>query len=326
MFCVDVAKEAIIYNIIYIIICYYILHQSNLPRVSNKIEPFKHQLKTNQTNKTTQINTMHKQIQNPTQTQTQTKGKKEFCNYCGKDYTRKTSLHKHVLLCEIIHKSKREQICEKEETTDVPTVTTLYHIIQELAGKYETLSKTVEQMQQYIQQKKNKINIIDWLNQEEQQSTTQPPKPSLQSWMQTIQIEDKHIQLLMDENIVSTFNSIIEDNANPKHNNPFACFIQKSHMIYVKNEPIQAWESLTPENFILLTKQIHSRLLKKMCDWRNANAKQIAENEKMSELYNKTIVKLMSVNFTSGSTHLSKIRTYIYTTFKVDFHPTLEVE
>ena len=283
--------------------------------------------KTNQTNKT---NTM--QIPIPIPIPIQTNGKKECCNYCGKDYTRKSSLHKHVLLCEIIHKSKREQICEKEETTDVPTVATLYHIIQELAGKYETLSKTVEQMQQYIQQKRNKINIIDWLNQEEQQPTTQPPKPSLQSWMQTIQVEDKHIQLLMDENIVACFNSVIEDNTNSKdknkdnNKNPFACFIQKSHMIYVKNESTQTWESLTLENFVLLIKQIHSRLLKKMCDWRNANAKQIAESEKMSELYNKTIVKLMSVNFTSGSTHLSKIRAHIYTTFKVDFHPTLEVE
>ena len=79
---------------------------------------------------------------------------KHSCKYCGKQYTRKTSHNRHEILCEIFYKKNtetpREQICEEEETTNIPSVKQLYGIIQELAVKYQDMEKKLIEMQKKI--------------------------------------------------------------------------------------------------------------------------------------------------------------------------------
>ena len=60
---------------------------------------------------------------------------KYSCMHCFKSYTRKLSYDRHVILCEVLHQTKRIRICEKEESTDIPSHAQLYHIVQELALK-----------------------------------------------------------------------------------------------------------------------------------------------------------------------------------------------
>ena len=251
---------------------------------------------------------MHKQEQ-----------KKECCAYCGKDYTRKTSLQRHVILCETIHKTKREKTCEQEETTDVPNVQQLYQIIQELAVKYDKLQNKMQEMQKWVQSKKKKVDILEWLN------TNYPQSISLQTWMKTIVVRESDVQLLMEENIVQTINCIIQENLRPEKGKTFASFSQKANVIYCYDES-NVWKILTQEDYILFIKQIHSRILRELCEWRNKNTKEIAENEKMSELYNKTVIKLMGLNFNPDTTALSKIRANLYNRLKIDLKQTLELE
>jgi hypothetical protein len=63
----------------------------------------------------------------------------QCCPHCDKKYTRKSSYTRHVILCEVLHQTKREKKCAEEETTDIPTTRQLYNIIQELAIKYRTI-------------------------------------------------------------------------------------------------------------------------------------------------------------------------------------------
>lgn len=244
---------------------------------------------------------------------------KECCNYCGKGYTRKMSLQRHVILCETIHKSKREKVCEQEETTDIPSREQLYQIIQELAIKYDNLNEKMQEMQKWVQSKKKRIDIIEWLNENHSQSMP------FQSWMKTIQVQEKHVELLMEENIVQTINSILRDNLQIEKGKPFAAFSQKTNILYAFDESNQ-WITFSSEKYILLIKQIHSRILRELCDWRNKNAKEIAESEKMSELYNKTVIKLMGLNFNQDSAALSKIHAALYSSLKVELKQTIELE
>ena len=86
------------------------------------------------------------------------------CNLCKKSYTRKSSLDKHKLLCDYKTKSKLEHKVEEEELGDTPTYEQLVKIVQELAFKYVKFEEKMEQMQQWVSQKKQKIKVIDWLN------------------------------------------------------------------------------------------------------------------------------------------------------------------
>lgn len=246
--------------------------------------------------------------------------KKELCTYCGKGYTRKTSLQRHEILCETIHKSKRDKICEQEETSDIPSRQQLYQIIQELAVKYEKLQDKMNEMQKWVKTKKKKINIIDWLN------TNHPQSISFQTWIKSMNVTELHVKILMEENIVQTMNTILRNNLQPEKGKPFASFSQKANQIYTFSEDSNEWRLLTQDDYIILIKQIHSRILRELCEWRNKNAKDIAENEKMSELYNKTVIKLMGLNFNPDASALVKIRSNLYNSLKIDLKQTVELE
>ena len=245
--------------------------------------------------------------------------KKESCVYCGKCYTRKTSLQRHTILCETIHKSKREKICEEEESTDIPSRQQLYKIIQELAVKYDNLEEKMRDLQKWVQTKKKKIDIIEWLNTNHSQTIP------FSTWLKTIQVEETHVQLLMEENIVQKINAILRDNLHVAKGKPFAAFSQKANVLYIFDETSK-WKIFTSEEYILLIKQIHSRILRELCEWRTKNAKEISENEKISDLYNKTVIKLMGLNFIQDSTALSKIRTNLYNNLKIDMKQVMELE
>jgi len=244
---------------------------------------------------------------------------KECCIYCGKNYTRKLSLQRHVILCETLHKSKREKICDEEESTDIPSRQQLYQIIQELAIKYDKLNEKMQEMQKWVQIKKKKIDIIEWLNVNYSQALP------FQSWIKTIQVQEKHIELLIEENIVQTINTIIRDNLQLEKGKPFAAFSYKANTLYMFDESNQ-WKTFVSEDYISLIKQIHSRILRELCEWRNKNSKEISENEKMSELYNKTVIKLMGLNFNQDSVALSKIHSTLYNNLKIDLKQTVDLE
>jgi len=251
---------------------------------------------------------------------------KKSCEYCGKEYTRKTSWQRHVLLCETLHKSKREQLCEQEETDNIPTRAELYHIIQELAVKYENLQEKMNELQKWVQSKKKKVDIIDWLN----SHFPHPSYPTLTTWICRLQIDECHVQQLMEESLVQTIQNILRTHLPTNTPLPLAAFTQKTNILYtlyqIEIDNTFTWKTFSQEEFVSLIKQIHSRLLRRLCEWRSAHAQQMADNEKLAELYNKTVIKLMSLNFSQESTALSKIRSFLYQHLKIDLKQTLELE
>ena len=176
----------------------------------------------------------------------------------------------------------------------------------------------MQEVQKWLQLKKKKIDIVEWLN-------INKPKEeitALQDWIKKVRVKDTHVQLLMDENIVTAMNAILRDT----EKNPFASFVQKANIIYAFHSSETGWKVFSSDEYINLLKQIHSRILKELCDWRLKNIKEITENEKMSELYNKTVIKLMGLNFNQDSSALSKIRTNLYNSLKIDLKQTVELE
>ena len=86
------------------------------------------------------------------------------CLICKKEYTRKTSLDKHKLLCDYKSKSKSELITEDEEIGDKPSYDQLVKIVQELSIKYGKMETKLDDLQQWIARRKKKQDVISWLN------------------------------------------------------------------------------------------------------------------------------------------------------------------
>ena len=261
-----------------------------------------------------------------------------YCVYCGKSYTRKTSCDKHTIICEMTHKSKRLKSCEEEETTNVPSTLQLYNIIQELAFKQQKMEEKMDEMQKWIDKKKKKLNVIHWLN------TQFAPPANFEPRTRSFVVIQEDITVLIENSFAQTVSNILKRNLNPPKDGlvkePIACFTEKSSILYIykpkqqQNQQEQQeqqqqkeneWSKMTPDEFVFILRVIHSKLLNALCTWRDINSERIKYNDKFADLYNKTVIKLMGADFNQEST-LSKIRAPLYNYLKGDLKNMVEYD
>ena len=252
-------------------------------------------------------------------------GTKYCCQVCKKTYTRKTSLDKHKILCDFKTKTKLEHQVEEEELGDVPTHEQLVKIVQELTFKYVKLEEKMEHLQKWVNQKKQKIKVIDWLN-EHIDATI-----GFKEWITTVQVLPEDALSLFDNNIFQTFQLIIENNL--KETNefiyPIKCFSQKTNIFYVCEKTVDnkcIWEQSTTDSVLLLFKKIQCKIIAELTKWKVTNKAQIDGNDKLSDQFNKAVIKLMSVNFTTHDVNASRIRNGLYTFLKTDLKNLIEYE
>ena len=162
-----------------------------------------------------------------------------------------------------------------------------------------------------------KVNILEWLNTEDPQQT--PPTKTFKEFMKTIQVTQNAVHILMNDTALQTIIHIVQENFQSITDIPIKAFSQKNNSIYIyNNTPSTKWKKLQPEEFILLLKHIHSKILSQLCEWYNKNKAEILRGEKLSDMYDKTLHKLMSVDFETSPTLVSKIRTHLYNLIKTD--------
>ena len=246
------------------------------------------------------------------------------CEYCRKEYTRKSAYKRHAILCEIIHSQqvnskaslKREEKCEEEETTSIPTLTTLYHIVQELAIENKKMREEISELHKHLTKGMKKVNILEWLNTDDPHQPA--PTKTFKEFMKTIQVTQNAVHILMNDTALQTIIHIVQENFISITEIPIKAFSQKNNSMYIYNNAQTNWKKLQPEEFILLLKHIHSKILSQLCEWYNKNKTEILRGEKLSDIYDKTLHKLMSVDFETSPTLVSKIRTHLYNLIKTD--------
>ncbi len=250
---------------------------------------------------------------------------KYCCLLCKKSYSRKISLDKHKILCDFKSKSKLELQVEEEEFGDTPSHEQLVKIVQELTFKYIKLEEKMETLQKWVNQKKQKIKVIDWLNEHIE------PTIGFKEWITTVQVMPEDALSLFENNIFQTFQLVIENNL--KENNdfiyPIKCFSQKTNIFYIcetVDENKCVWIQATTEQILLYLKKIQGKIITELTKWKLANKAQIDSNDKLSDQFNKAVIKLMSVNFTTHDVGASRIRNALYTFLKTDLKNLIEYE
>jgi hypothetical protein len=86
------------------------------------------------------------------------------------------------------------------------------------------------------------------------------------------------------------------------------------------------WEQSTTDNILILLKKIQSKIITELTKWKLANKAQIDGNDKLSDQFNKAVIKLMGVNFTTHDVGASRIRNGLYTFLKTDLKNLIEYE
>lgn len=247
------------------------------------------------------------------------------CDLCKKSYTRKSSLDKHKLLCDFKAKSKLEHKVEEEELGDTPTYEQLVKIVQELAFKYVKLEEKMELMQVWVSQKKQKIKVIDWLN-EHVNATI-----GFKEWTTTIKVSPQIALSLIDYNAFQTFQSVLEYNLSnaTEFICPIKCFSQKQNVFYVCEKTPDGksiWVQMETDELLIVLKKIQSKLLSELSKWKLDNKVQMETDDKLAEQFNKALIKLMSITIAAHDTNVSRIRNSLYSFLKMDLKNLIEYE
>jgi len=239
------------------------------------------------------------------------------CFNCEKKYIRKSSLEKHKILCDFVLKTQREKIIDNQESEDLPTFLQLVKIVQELSLKNSKLENKINQMEKWIDNKKKKINVTDWLK------TNRKPLKIFSQWINNIQIAEENIEYLKDntifqaiQNIFQNFNdqNVNDQNVNDQNVNkiaiPISCFCQKANLFYIyekTNLNENSWRQMKTDDFINLLQKIQHKFITALTLWRQKNIIEITNNDSMSILYNKMIIKIMNISLIQD-TNYSKIQ------------------
>jgi hypothetical protein len=256
---------------------------------------------------------------------------KSCCEYCGKGYKRKTNLDKHFVLCEIVHKAKRRDNKKDKESEEIyerlPPPKQMYEMLLELALKYNKLEEKVELMNKWVDKTKKKINVLDWLN----NSSNLKPELVFDNLADNISILDSDIDLLFNSDFYDVLNELFIRNIYNKEDTeiPLFSFIQKTNTIYVytkDNTTFETvWIELSKEKLIYFLNKVHFKIFKTLTEWNKKNIDKLNFSDKLTEIYTRAKIKLMSVDFKHDQT-LSKIKLSIYNKLKKDMKTLIEYE
>jgi len=77
---------------------------------------------------------------------------------------------------------------------------------------------------------------------------------------------------------------------------------------------------------LVFFKKIQSKLIGELTKWKLANKAQIEGSDKLSDQFNKAVIKLMSANLTTQDVNASRLRNSLYTFLKTDLKNLIEYE
>ena len=237
------------------------------------------------------------------------------CSLCGKKYKTCTNLNKHKILCDTLTRAKKKNLTEDfVETEPIPSQKQMYKIILDLSLKCNYLEEKVENMQKWVDRRKKKLNVIEWL-----QKQHKNPEQTFETFLLNILILKEEIEILMHHSFTQAFTEIIQrifyscKEENLKQVPTIFASIDKPNIIYIyKNEK---WIEARKEDLLKFFKQIHYQMVKAFLEDKKTKEEKINESDSLSDLYNKANIKLMSINWKEEET-CNKFRTILYNKIK----------
>ena len=172
------------------------------------------------------------------------------CNYCFKEYTRKSFYKKHVACCEIINNSKKENRLLREED-DLPSQDQVFQVVKELVFNYEKLKKEMEEIKRHVYKTKRKMYLIDWLNNQKKLNK------NITDYINDVEI---NVSDVINNNMEKIFKLLFTE----KENIPIYCFDQKKNIIFIFEEE---WKICSDEKFVEIIDLLNSRILRMITNY-----------------------------------------------------------
>jgi hypothetical protein len=86
------------------------------------------------------------------------------------------------------------------------------------------------------------------------------------------------------------------------------------------------WTQMEAEELLLLFKKIQSKILSELSKWKLSNKEKIEEDDKLSEQFNKALIKLMNISIVAHDVNVGRIRNNLYSYLKMDLKNLIEYD
>jgi hypothetical protein len=234
------------------------------------------------------------------------------CESCGKSYKKIENLKKHTLICNLLDKIKKtnnETDIDDEET--LPSQKQMYSLLIELTKKCNKLEESLAEMSKSCLKKREKINMIEWLN------TNMNPSLTFDEFMNNINITDDQASIITEKSFYDSFHLILTRifcSFEEKKKLPIFIVSKKTNTFYIYNNKFEnkkEWILFSREKFIQFLNVIHVRWIYKFEQWRKIKiTDSTIHKDNFTEICNKAILKLVSIEFNQEST-FSKVKSMI---------------
>ncbi len=169
------------------------------------------------------------------------------CPHCGKTFKINKSLCKHMMICQLHNKDN--------EITVLPSPNEMWSIVQQLYKDNQTLKKKVDKLEQVINKDVKRMNMIDWLNQNDKGI-------DIEYWLKTnIIVSMDDLKMIFMTDYARGLSNILENNINDNENNPFRAFSHKMKQLYIYEK--NKWKKCKKIDIMKIFDRISLNILKK---------------------------------------------------------------
>lgn len=258
---------------------------------------------------------------------------KFICTYCKKIYIRKASYNNHLIKCKLCRFSsncgKTELESEPEtESESEPVVTmdslkkdltihNLFAMVIMLYNKYEKLESEYTELKKYVTITKNKINILDYLNENFKHDFMNMDAGGINitKFIDELVIGEDQLQKIFKYDYVDGIFNIICDYINVKGSLvPIKCFNTKENVLYIFDGEL--WLIMDDNYLRKFIKSFDKKILTKFVEWKKIAEKTI-DPEIFGEIYIQNMKKVIGGNYEKKNP-ASMIKNRLYKHLKVD--------
>jgi len=245
------------------------------------------------------------------------------CFYCHREYQRKVYFERHVVACQFLSKSNKERELELEEVADTPSIRDLYKIIMELAAKCNQLETQLKEVSKWAALKKQKLNILDWLNEHRVNETKNDVgRLSFNDVLNTLTITQDDLNVLFETDYTGGVMHVLKRHLSSSDSSPLCAFTTKENVFYVFME--KEWVLCNNEYYTKLMHLLDKQFMGAFIEWQTKN-KHKGSSDDFALLYSKNMKKVMGGAFTREQLY-ARIKKELYTFIRGDPPAILEYD
>ena len=232
------------------------------------------------------------------------------CPHCQRSYQRKTFYDRHVAVCNMLCKSKKERVLDAEEQSDTPTVRDLYKVVMEMTLKYNTLEQKFKEMEKFVNAKKQKLDIVVWLNAKHLNTV------DYSTWFNTITVKREHLEILFQTDYVNgVVKALLDALLREDDNVPVRAFSEKPNVFYIFQNKEKQWSIMDDECYLKLMYLLDKKFMVEFGKWTEENKDKLYLDD-FKLIYAKNVRKIMATR-----EHLySRIKRELYKKLQEDYN------